>query len=137
MKLDITDRIPHYQPKKGESYMNEAQLEHFKELLLQWKNTITEHNKDAKAQLQNDTSPMADPNDRATLEEEFSLTLRSRDRERKLLAKIDAALFRIANDEFGYCEKCDSDIGLGRLEARPTAELCIDCKEIEEKKEER
>ncbi len=137
MELDSTERIPHYQAKRGESYMNETQLEHFKELLLQWKKAITEHNKDAKEQLQNDTSPMADPNDRATLEEEFSLTLRSRDRERKLVAKIDAALFRIANNDFGYCEKCGSDIGLGRLEARPTAELCIDCKEIEEQKEDR
>ncbi len=138
MELDKEKRsIPYYCADKDEKYMNEAQLEHFNTLLLQWKSAITEHNKDAKEQLQNDTSPMPDPNDRATLEEEFSLTLRSRDRERKLVAKIDAALFRIANEEFGYCEKCDVEIGLERLEARPTAELCIDCKEIEEKKEER
>ncbi len=136
MELKTIERVPHYQTKKGEAYMNEAQLEHFKTVLLQWKNAITEHNRDAKAQLQSDTSPLADPNDRATLEEEFSLTLRSRDRERKLLTKINAALFRIASDAFGYCEKCGVEIGLGRLEARPTAELCIDCKEIEEKKEE-
>ncbi len=136
MELNKDERIPYYQAKKGEKYMNKNQLEHFHTVLSQWKETITEHNRDAKAQLQSDTSPMSDPNDRATLEEEFSLTLRTRDRERKLVTKIDAALFRIANEEFGYCEKCGTEIGISRLEARPTAELCIDCKEIEEKKEE-
>lgn len=135
MELDTIKRVPHYQVETNEEYMNQAQLEHFRTVLLQWKEAITEHNRDAKAQLQSDTSPLADPNDRATLEEEFSLTLRSRDRERKLVAKIDAALLRIANDDFGYCEKCGIEIGVGRLEARPTAELCIDCKEIEERRE--
>lgn len=135
MELDTIKRVPHYQVETNEEYMNQAQLEHFRTVLLQWKEAITEHNRDAKAQLQSDTSPLADPNDRATLEEEFSLTLRSRDRERKLVAKIDAALLRIANEDFGYCEKCGIEIGVGRLEARPTAELCIDCKEIEERRE--
>lgn len=118
-----------------EEYMDEAQLEYFKQILLDWKASITAKNEDAKNRLQADTSPLADISDRASLEEEFSLTLRSRDRERKLVAKIDAALERIAIDDFGYCEKCGVEIGLKRLEARPTAELCIDCKEIEEKRE--
>ncbi len=135
MDLNSTRRIPHYKVERNEEYMNEKQLEHFQAVLLQWKESITQHNSEAKAELQSATSPLADPNDRASLEEEFSLTLRSRDRERKLVAKIDSALARIANEEFGYCEKCGIEIGLGRLEARPTAELCIDCKEIEEKRE--
>lgn len=124
-----------YQEQQDEIYMNKQQLAHFEAILLDWKASITEQNQLAKQRLQDDTSPMADLSDRASLEEEFSLTLRSRDRERKLVNKINAALERIANDEFGYCEKCGIDIGVGRLEARPTAELCIDCKEIEEKKE--
>lgn len=124
-----------YQMQTNEGYMNAEQLEHFKTVLLAWKASITEKNQVAKQHLQNDTSPMADMNDRASLEEELSLTLRSRDRERKLINKINAALERIASDDFGYCEKCGVEIGVPRLEARPTAELCIDCKEIEEKKE--
>lgn len=117
------------------TYMNEEQLAYFEQMLLDWKKSITEHNVEAKNKLQEDTSPLADLNDRASLEEEFALSLRSRDRERKLLKKINAALERIANEEFGYCESCGVEIGLHRLKARPTAELCIDCKEIEEKKE--
>lgn len=124
-----------YQLKSNEPYMNEQQLAHFKAILLAWKASITEQNQVAKQRLQSDTSPMADLSDRASLEEEFSLTLRSRDRERKLINKINAALERIATNDFGYCENCGVEIGVGRLEARPTAELCIDCKELEEKKE--
>ncbi len=124
-----------YDLEHHEDYMNADQLEHFKKILNDWKETINQHNQSAKTHLQEDTSPMADVSDRASLEEEFSLTLRSRDRERKLITKINAALERIALEEFGYCEKCGVDIGVRRLEARPTAELCIDCKEIEEKRE--
>ncbi|PIE45817.1 MAG: RNA polymerase-binding protein DksA [Gammaproteobacteria bacterium] len=134
-ELHAIKTVKAYRAKKNEAYMNTRQLEHFKNILLEWKDAITAHNKDAKARLQSDTSPLADMNDRASLEEEFSLTLRSRDRERKLVAKIDAAIARIANDEFGYCEKCGVEIGIERLEARPTAELCIDCKELEERHE--
>ncbi|MBS9777234.1 MAG: RNA polymerase-binding protein DksA [Gammaproteobacteria bacterium] len=135
MDLNSVERIPHYQVECNEEYMNEKQLTHFRTVLLQWKNAITKHNNDTKAQLQSETSSLADISDRASLEEEFSLTLRSRDRERRLISKIDSALVRIANEDFGYCEKCDVEIGLKRLEARPTAELCIDCKEIEEIRE--
>lgn len=135
MELHLIEKPSAYQLADDEEYMNEQQLAYFKQVLTDWKNAITEHNDEAKTRLQSDTSPMADLSDRASLEEEFSLTLRSRDRERKLVSKIDAALARIASEEFGYCEKCGVEIGLGRLEARPTAELCIDCKEIEEKRE--
>ncbi|MPV85681.1 RNA polymerase-binding protein DksA [Ostreibacterium oceani] len=124
-----------YQLEKNEAYMNARQLAHFKQLLLSMKESILDHASDTKVHLQSDTSKLADIADRASQEEEFSLTLRSRDRERKLIYKIDAALERIVTGDFGYCEKCGVDIGIKRLEARPTAELCIDCKEIEEKKE--
>ena len=135
MELNIIEKIPNYQLSPNEDYMNEHQRKHFKTALLQWKNTITEKNINAKTQLQSETFPPADLSDRASLEEEFTLKLKSRDREQKLVAKINTALNRIANDNFGYCEKCDAQIGLARLEVRPTAELCIDCKEIEEKRE--
>lgn len=135
MNLHSEKSFPTYQMRHNETYMNKQQLAHFKTILLAWKASITEQNQAAKQRLQSDTSPLADMNDRASLEEEFSLTLRSRDRERKLINKINAALERIATEDFGYCEKCGVEIGVGRLEARPTAELCIDCKEIEEKRE--
>ncbi len=124
-----------YVAAKNEDYMNEQQLTHFKKILVLWEQNINENNLVAKVQLQEDTSPLADMSDRATLEEEFALSLRTRDRERKLVSKINAALERIANEEFGYCESCGDEIGILRLEARPTAELCIDCKELAEKKE--
>lgn len=119
----------------SETYMNTEHLAHFKKILLDWRRAITEQDQVAKAHLQADTSPMADMSDRASQEEEFALALRSRDRERKLVKKINAALERIALEEFGYCENCGVEIGILRLEARPTAELCIDCKELQEKRE--
>ncbi|PID64034.1 MAG: RNA polymerase-binding protein DksA [Gammaproteobacteria bacterium] len=121
--------------KEKKTQMNDAQLEQFKQQLLDWRNNITENNAEAKHKLQEDTSPLADLSDRASLEEEFALALRARDRDRKLLSKIDAALERIASEKFGYCENCGSKISVQRLEARPTAELCIDCKELQEQKE--
>lgn len=134
MKVD-TIAVARTPKHKGDDYMNAADLARFKKILLDWKHAITEQDQAAKQHLQTDTSPLADMNDRASQEEEFSLALRSRDRERKLVKKINAALERIANEEFGYCESCGVEIGIARLEARPTAELCIDCKELEEKKE--
>lgn len=118
-----------------EEYMGTAQKEYFKEKLLQWKNDIEHGSLKTRNYLKDETTNTADLNDRATQEEEFSLELRTRDRERKLLKKIERALYRISNNEFGYCEKCGMEIGFKRLEARPTAELCIDCKEVEERKE--
>lgn len=135
MGTSTVKKVVAYQAKKDEVYMNEKQLAHFEQILNDWKDSIEANNAEVKSQLQEDTAPLADANDRASLEEEFSLTLRSRDRERKLINKINAALERIATEDFGYCEKCGVEIGVARLEARPTAELCIDCKEIEEKRE--
>jgi len=116
-------------------YMSDGQLAHFAKLLEDWKADILSDSDRTKEHLRDDRSPTADLNDRATQEEEFSLELRTRDRERKLLRKIDNALERIARKDFGWCEKCGEEIGLRRLEARPTAELCIDCKEIAERQE--
>lgn len=124
-----------YTPAKGEEYMSEGQLAHFTKLLEDWKADILSDSDRTKEHMRDSRAPTADLNDRATQEEEFSLELRTRDRERKLLRKIDKALERIARKDFGWCEKCGEEIGLRRLEARPTAELCIDCKEIAERRE--
>jgi DnaK suppressor protein len=124
-----------YQPVEGEEYMNEAQLEHFRQILVQWKRELMEESERTMHHMQDEALNLPDPNDRASQEEEFSIELRARDRERKLLRKIDKALDRIAGREYGYCESCGEDIGIRRLEARPTAELCIDCKQLEEVKE--
>ncbi|MDO4643856.1 MAG: RNA polymerase-binding protein DksA [Cardiobacteriaceae bacterium] len=125
----------HYTPSKDEVYMSDKQLAHFAQLLEDWKADILVDSDRTKEHLRDDRAPTADLNDRATLEEEFSLELRTRDRERKLLHKIDRALERIVRKDFGWCERCGEEIGIRRLEARPTAELCIDCKEIAEKHE--
>lgn len=124
-----------YELKKGEEYMNEAQHEHFRRILLIWKKELMDEVDRTVDHMQSDASNFADPADRATQEEEFSLELRARDRERKLIKKIDESLNRIDTDEYGYCEACGVEIGLRRLEARPTATLCIDCKTLQEIKE--
>ena len=124
-----------YQPKKGEEYMSEAQLEHFRRILLEWKRELMEEVDRTVDHMKNDAANYADPADRATQEEEFSLELRTRDRERKLIKKINETLVRIDNGDYGYCDQCGVEIGLRRLEARPTATLCIDCKTLQEIKE--
>ncbi len=124
-----------YQPRKGEEYMNERQLEHFRQILLAWKRELMEEVDRTVHHMQDEAGNFPDPNDRATQEEEFSLELRTRDRERKLIRKIDEALARIENGEYGYCESCGVEIGIRRLEARPTATLCIDCKTLDEVRE--
>lgn len=124
-----------YQLAKDEEYMNEAQLEHFRLILKAWHSQIMEEAERTKSQMQDDVTNFADPADRATQEEEFSLELRNRDRERKLLKKIEQTLRKLESDDYGYCETCGVEIGLRRLEARPTAELCIDCKTLAEIRE--
>lgn len=124
-----------YQSKKGEEYMNDEQREHFRQILLAWKRELMEEVDRTVDHMQSDASNFADPADRATQEEEFSLELRTRDRERKLIKKIDESLSAIDADEYGYCEACGVEIGIKRLEARPTATLCIDCKTLQEIKE--
>jgi len=124
-----------YEPKKGEEYMSEAQLEHFRNILLAWKKELMEEVDRTVDHMKNDAANYADPADRATQEEEFSLELRTRDRERKLIKKINETLARIDSGDYGYCDQCGVEIGLRRLEARPTATLCIDCKTLQEIKE--
>lgn len=124
-----------YQVKPDEEYMNEAQIEHFRKILTAWHEQImTEQNRSVE-QMRDESVNFPDPADRATQEEEFSLELRARDRERKLLKKIERTLKKTETEDFGYCESCGEEIGLRRLEARPTADLCIDCKTLAEIRE--
>ena len=115
--------------------MNEAQHEHFRQILRAWKRGLMEEVDRTVDHMKTDAANFADPADRATQEEEFSLELRTRDRERKLIKKIDESLNLIETEEYGYCEACGVEIGIRRLEARPTATLCIDCKTLQEIKE--
>ncbi len=124
-----------YKEIKGEDYMSAAQLEHFREILRAWKRELMEEVDRTMHHMQDDSANLPDPADRATQEEEFSLELRTRDRERKLIKKIDKTLDLIEKDDYGYCEDCGVEIGIRRLEARPTATLCIDCKSLQEIKE--
>ncbi|QGU31602.1 RNA polymerase-binding protein DksA [Thermochromatium tepidum] len=124
-----------YQAGSDEEYMNPAQEAHFREILLAWKRSLMEEVERTVHHMQDEATNFPDPNDRATQESEFSLELRTRDRERKLIKKIDEALERLDNHEYGYCEACGVEIGIRRLEARPTATLCIDCKTLDEIRE--
>lgn len=124
-----------YQPKQDEDYMSEEQLEHFKNILTNWREELVSEAERTKNYIHDETSTMPDINDRATQEEEFALTLRTRDRERKLIRKIEKSLAEIESGDYGYCETCGAEIGLRRLEARPTATQCIDCKTLSEIKE--
>jgi DnaK suppressor protein len=127
--------IAPYVEKKGEEYMNEMQVEHFRNILLAWKRSLMEEVDRTVHHMQDDAANFPDPNDRATQESEFSMELRARDRERKLIKKIDESIRHLDNNEFGYCEACGVEIGVKRLEARPTATLCIDCKILDEIRE--
>ena len=130
--------LKHFTPytiKDSDEYMDEAQKEHFRHILNAWKRELMEEVDTTISHLQEDASNFADPNDRASQEEEFSLELRTRDRERKLTKKINDTLDLIDDDDYGYCDSCGIEIGIRRLEARPTATLCIDCKTLAEIKE--
>ncbi|WP_126445557.1 RNA polymerase-binding protein DksA [Sulfuricystis multivorans] len=128
-------QFPPYTPKKGEEYMNPKQLAHFKMILESLKAELLDDIEKTVHTMQDEATVFADPNDRASQESDIALELRNRDRERKLIKKIDESLARIESGEYGYCEACGVEIGIKRLEARPTATLCIDCKEIEERRE--
>lgn len=124
-----------YQLGKDQEYMDDDQIEHFRKILKVWHAQIMEEAERTKSQMQDDVTNFADPADRATQEEEFSLELRNRDRERKLLKKIEHTLNKLDSGDYGYCDACGIEIGLKRLEARPTADLCIDCKTLAEIRE--
>jgi DnaK suppressor protein len=115
--------------------MNEAQIKHFESILNNWKAELMAEVDRTVHHMQDDAANFPDPNDRATQESEFSLELRTRDRERKLIKKIDESLVDIESGDYGFCESCGIDIGIRRLEARPTAVLCIDCKTLDEIRE--
>lgn len=127
--------IEDYKLKKDEEFMNKNQQKHFIKKLNIWREQLLFEAENTINHIRKDSTNVSDTNDRATIEEEFAIELRTRDRERKLINKIDETLHLIDNGEYGYCKTCGIDISIKRLEARPTANQCIDCKTISEKKE--
>jgi DnaK suppressor protein len=124
-----------YKAKKGEAYMNHKQLDHFRQIMNDIKAGLGKDIDRTVHTMQDEATVFADPNDRATQESDMGLELRNRDRERKLIKKINEMLAKIDAGEYGYCDNCGVEIGLNRLEARPTATLCIDCKTLDEIRE--
>ena len=124
-----------YVAKKGEIYMGKEQLAHFAEILNRLRSELLADIERTVHTMQDEQTVFADPNDRASQETDMALELRNRDRERKLIKKIEGTLARIRADDYGFCDKCGIEIGIQRLEARPTATLCIDCKTLEELRE--
>jgi DnaK suppressor protein len=124
-----------YVPKKGEDYMSAKQRAHFRKILETLKSDLSVEIDRTVHTMQDEATVFADPNDRASQESDMALELRNRDRERKLIRKIDETMARIDANEYGYCDSCGVEIGLKRLEARPTATLCIDCKTLDEMRE--
>ena len=127
--------FPPYEPKKGEDYMSAKQLAHFRKILETLKKELSEDIDRKVHTMQDEATVFADPNDRASQETDIAIELRNRDRERKLIKKIDETLNSIDEGDYGFCAKCGVEIGIKRLEARPTATLCIDCKTLDEMKE--
>jgi DnaK suppressor protein len=131
----LRKQFPPYAPKKGEDYMNSRQRAHFKQVLGALREELSADIERTVHTMQDEATVFADPNDRASQESDIALELRNRDRERKLIKKIDETVLKIDADDYGYCESCGAEIGLQRLEARPTATKCIDCKTLEEMRE--
>ena len=130
-----TSPISSYKGRKGEKYMSAAMKKHFNSVLIEWREHLREEMQKTFDHLKNKGESFADPIDRASQEEEFAFELRTRDRERKLINKIAGSLEQIKQDDYGYCYACGIEIGVKRLEARPTATHCIDCKTLDEIKE--
>ena len=124
-----------YQIRKGEEYMSKEQLEHFRRILASWKQDLMQEVDRTVLHMKDEAANFPDPNDRATQESEFSLELRTRDRERKLIRKIDEALKRIEDGSYGYCLETGEPIGVKRLEARPVATLSVEAQERRERRE--
>ena len=131
----IARQFAPYQAKASEEYMNEKQLDHFRKILNDWKSELSHDIDRTVHTMQDEVTMFADPNDRASQESDMALELRNRDRERKLIKKIDETLAKINQGEYGYCNSCGVEIGLKRLEARPTASQCIDCETLDEIRE--
>lgn len=134
-RVFMEKKFAYYTPQDGDEYMSDAQLAHFRQVLSAWRDELLEESLRTQRHIHDETGSMPDINDRASQEEEFALTLRTRDRERKLLRKIEKSLSEIEIGDYGYCQTCGTEIGLKRLSARPTATLCIDCKTLAEIKE--
>ena len=134
-KISGLRKFNSYRPKPNERYMNKPQIKHFIKILNEWKLELRIDIDRTVSNMQDELTAYADPNDRASQESDMALELRNRDRERKLIKKIDRTLLNIENDEYGYCNSCGEEIGLNRLLARPTATLCIDCKTLDEIRE--
>ena len=132
---ELIHGVEPYKLKTREKYMNPKQVDHFRNILLSWKNNLLDEVSRTIHLMQDENINHPDPNDRASQETDMSLELRNRDRERKLLKKIDQTVSRVNNDDYGWCDRCGIEIGIRRLEARPTAELCVDCKTLDEIKE--
>ena len=135
MSSELHKTYPAYKPKGKEEYMNPRQRSHFRKMLEEMKRDLSQDIDRTVHTMQDEATIFADPNDRASQESDMSLELRNRDRERKLIKKIDETIARIDSGEYGYCDSCGVEIGLKRLEARPTATLCIDCKTLDELRE--
>ena len=135
MATELHKTFPAYKPKGKEDYINQRQLAHFRKMLEEIKRDLSQDIDRTVHTMQDEATIFADPNDRASQESDMSLELRNRDRERKLIKKIDETIARIDSGDYGYCESCGVEIGLKRLEARPTATLCIDCKTLDELRE--
>lgn len=134
-RSDFIENYPSYVQAKDEEYMSAQMLEHFRGKLNAWKEQLIAEASSTINHLQKDSSTPADPNDRASMEEDFALELRTRDRERKLIAKIDKSLRDIDSGEYGYCKMSGEEIGLARMEARPTATLTVAMKRKQELRE--
>lgn len=135
MPSELHKAVPPYKPKGKEEYMNDKQLAYFRKMLEDMKRELSQDIDRTVHTMQDEATIFADPNDRASQESDMSLELRNRDRERKLIKKIDETIARIDAGEYGYCDSCGIEIGLKRLEVRPTASLCIDCKTLDEVRE--
>ncbi|MFC1681860.1 RNA polymerase-binding protein DksA, partial [Pseudomonadota bacterium] len=132
---ELIHGITPYRAAKREAYMNQKQLVHFRNILSTWRVELVKEVNRTLHSMQDETVNHPDPNDRATQESDMSLELRSRDRERKLIRKIDSTIALLESGDYGYCDKCGVEIGIARLEARPTATLCVDCKTLDEIRE--
>ena len=135
MTSELHKPFPAYKPKGKEEYMNARQLAYFRHMLEEMKRELSQDIDRTVHTMQDVATIFADPNDRASQEADMSLELRNRDRERKLIKKIDETIQHIDAGEYGYCDSCGVEIGLKRLEVRPTATLCIDCKTLDEMRE--
>ncbi len=124
-----------YKAKKNEEYMKSNQIEHFRQILEGWRSELKDETDRTVTHMQDETANHPDPTDRASQETDMALELRGRDRDRKLIKKIEDSIIFLKSGDFGYCENCGEEIGLKRLEARPTANQCIDCKTVDEIRE--